>query len=410
MFPAARRFAAQCGLITCLATADSLPVRGASAEASFAPFAVNAVSPVRAAPSRPGTGVEPAAMAPAPAGGLKAPPPLAITRFKNVDYVATADFAARLGLKGKWEEAKRQLTLTTGPRRLVLTAEKREVSCDGLRIFLGHAVQIRAGKLYVSKTDYEGCLLPLLRPDYVSAPVPRLRTIVLDPGHGGADPGMENRPLRVQEKVLTLDVALRLEKLLRAEGYSVVLTRRDDRQLAPTKEADLQRRAIIANAAGADLFISIHFNSLFPDTRVSGTEVYVFTRPGQRSDQSWGFGQTDDTEHDVAPVNRHDAWTSLLAHALHRETIGGLKTSDRGHKTKHLAVLRGLNCPGVLIESVFLSNDAEARRAATTAYRQQIAESLAAGIRSYAATLDPLRPKSPSTSATVPRPASSSPP
>ena len=409
MFPAARRFAAQCGLITCLATANALPVRGASAEASFAPFAVNAVSQVRAAPSRPGTGVEPA-MAPAPAGGLKAPPPLAITRFKNVDYVATTDFAARLGLKGKWEEAKRQLTLTTGPRRLVLTAEKREVSCDGLRIFLGHAVQIRAGKLYVSKTDYEGCLLALLRPDHVSAPVPRLRTIVLDPGHGGADPGMVNRPLRVQEKVLTLDVALRLEKLLRVEGYSVVLTRRDDRQLAPTKEADLQRRAIVANAAGADLFISIHFNSLFPDTRVSGSEVYVFTRPGQRSDQSWGFGQTDDTEHDVAPVNPHDAWTSLLAHALHRETIGGLKTSDRGHKTKHLAVLRGLNCPGVLIESVFLSNDAEARRAATTAYRQQIAESLAAGIRSYAATLDPLRPKSPSSSATVPRPAPSSPP
>jgi N-acetylmuramoyl-L-alanine amidase len=406
MFPAARRYAAQCGLITCIATADSLPVRGATGEGSFGPFAVNAVSPVRASPSRPGSGVE-SASAPAPAAGLKAPPPLAITRFKQVDYVAATDFAARLGLKGKWEEAKRELTLTTGTRRLVLTAEKREVSCDGLRIFLGDAVRFRAGKLYVSKTDYERCLLALLRPDNVGAPVPRLRTIALDPGHGGADPGMENRTLRVQEKVLTLDVALRLEKLLRAEGYSVVLTRRDDRQLAPTKEADLQRRAIIANAAGADLFLSIHFNSLFPNTRVSGSEVYVFTRPGQRSDQSWGFGQADDTEHDVAPVNRHDAWTSLLAHAVHRETIGGLKTSDRGHKTKHLAVLRGLNCPGVMIESVFLSNDAEARRAATPTYRQQIAESLAAGIRSYAASLDALRPKSPPTSATVPRPAPS---
>ena len=408
MFPAARRFAAQCGVITCLAATGFPVVRGAVAEP---PPTTSAGVPgaLRAAPSRPGSGVEPA-NGPAPAGGLKTLPPLAITRFKNVDYVATTDFAARLGIKGKWEEAKRELTLTAGTRRLVLTAEKREVSCDGLRIFLGDAVQIRAGKLYVSKTDYERCLLALLRPDYVSAPVPRLRTIVLDPGHGGADPGMENRPLRVQEKVLALDVALRLEKLLRAEGYSVVLTRRDDRQLAPSKEADLQRRAIIANAAGADLFLSIHFNSLFPDTRVSGTEVYVFTRPGQRSDQALGFGQGDDTENDVAPVNRHDAWSSLLAHALHRETIGGLKTSDRGHKTKHLAVLRGLNCPGVLIESLFLSNDAEARRAATPAYRQQIAESLAAGIRSYAAVLDTLRPKSPSAIATVPRPAPSSPP
>jgi N-acetylmuramoyl-L-alanine amidase len=240
--------------------------------------------------------------------------------------------------------------------------------------------------------------------------VPRLRTIVLDPGHGGGDPGMENPSLRLQEKNLALDVALRLEKLLKAEGYSVVMTRRDDRQLASSKEADLQRRAIIANAAGADLFLSIHFNSLFPDTRVSGTEVYVFTRPGQRSDQSWGFGQSDDTENDSSPVNRHDGWTSLLAHALHRETIAGLKTADRGHKTKHLAILRGLNCPGVLVESLFLSNDADARRAAAPAGRQQIAEAMAAGIRSYATILTSLQPKSSPPPATPARPAPSNSP
>ena len=190
----------------------------------------------------------------------------------------------------------------------------------------------------------------------------------------------------------------------------MVLTRRDDRQLAPKKEADLQQRAIIANSAGADLFVSIHFNSLFPNTRVGGTEVYVFTRPGQRSDTSWGIGQADDTESDSSPVNRHDAWTSVLAHALHRETIAGLKTADRGHKTKHMAVLRGLTCPGVLVESLFLSNEAEARRAATPAYRQQIAAAMAAGIRSYAATLESVRPKSPVPPATLPRSAPSNTP
>jgi N-acetylmuramoyl-L-alanine amidase len=324
--------------------------------------------------------------------------------------VAADDMAVRLALKATWEESQRELTLVAGARRLVLTSEKREVSCSGLRIFLGDAVRLHRGRLYVSKTDYERCLLSLLRPDLVSDPVPRLRTIVLDPGHGGADPGMENHSLRIQEKVLALDVALRLEKLLKSEGYSVVLTRRDDRQLAPTKEADLQRRAIIANAAGADLFVSIHFNSLFPNTRVGGTEVYVFTRPGQRSDTSWGIGQADDTERDSSPVNRHDAWTSVLAHALHRETIAGLKTADRGHKTKHMAVLRGLTCPGVLVESLFLSNEAEARRAATPAYRQQIADAMAAGIRSYAATLESVRPKSPVPPATLPRPAPSNSP
>ena len=361
---------------------------------------------VRAAPSRPAGASEYGAGTDRPTTGGKALPTLPVTRIKGTDYVAANDVATQLSFRKSWEESKRELTLSAGPRRLVLTAEKREVSCNGLRIFLGLAVQLRGGQLYVTKTDYERCLLGLLRPDLVSEPVPRLRTIVLDPGHGGTDPGMENKSLRIQEKVLALDVALRLEKLLKAEGYSVVLTRRDDRQLAPTKEADLQRRAIIANAAGADLFLSIHFNSLYPDTRVGGSEVYVFTRPGQRSDTSWGFGQPDDTERDAAPVNRLDAWTSLLAHSLHRETLAGLKTADRGHKTKHVAVLRGLNCAGVLVESLFLSNEAEARRASVPAYRQQIADAMFAGVRSYAATLDSVRPKFSVPAATASRPVS----
>ena len=409
MLPAATRFAALGGVLLYLATGAP----GATAEPSAAPAGAGAPAgappAVRFAPSRPAAAGDPAG-ASAPGPGAKGAPALATTRFRNIDYVSANDIAGRLGFRGKWDEAKRELTLTSGTRRLVLTSDRREVSCDGLRIFLGEPVQLRSGKLYVGKTDYERCLLPLLRPEFVAGPVPRFRTIVLDPGHGGSDPGMENLALRLQEKNLALDVALRLEKLLQAEGCNVVLTRRDDRPLAPTKEADLQRRAIVANAAGADLFLSIHFNSLYPDKKVSGTEVYVFTRPGQRSDTSLGFGQGDDTESGFAPVNRHDAWTSLLAHALHRETIAGLKTSDRGHKTKHLAVLRGLNCPGVLVESVFLSNDAEARRAATPAYRQQIAESMAAGLRAYAASLDSLRPKSPALPATVARPSPSSPP
>ncbi len=403
MSPAAFRFAALGAMVGLLAAC--------SQTASAAANEPSVPAPLRAPPQRPGGGVAPGVTAlNVPMASAAKAPTLTVTRFKNEDYFAASEIAERLGFKTTWEESKRELTMVAGSRKLVLTGEKREVACNGLRIFLGDAVLYRGGKLYVNRTDYERCLLSLLRPEFITSPVPKLRTIVLDPGHGGSDPGMENNALRVQEKVLALDVALRLEKLLRAEGYSVVLTRREDRQLAPTKEADLQRRAIIANAAGADLFLSIHFNSLFPDTRVSGSEVYVFTRPGQRSDTSWGFGQPDDSENEIAPVNRHDPWTSILAHAVHRETINGLKTADRGHKTKHLGVLRGLNCPGVLVESLFLSNAEEARRAATPAYRQQIAEALWSGIRSYAATLDTLRPKSSTAPATANRPAASNSP
>jgi N-acetylmuramoyl-L-alanine amidase len=354
----------------------------------------------RRPPSRP--------TASAPSPKPTALPKLATRRFGSIDYVSLADVAARFGYKTSWDKVKRELTLSGSSRTLVFTNDRREVACDGLRIFLGDPVESHFGKLYVGKTDFERCLLAIVRPDLAGPPPPALRVIALDPGHGGGDPGMENETLRLQEKILTLDVALRLEKILQAEGYRVVLTRRDDRQLAATKSADWQQRSIIANQAGADLFVSIHFNSLYPNTRVGGTETFVFTRPGQRSDQSLGLGQADDTEKELAPIHRSDPWNSLLAHAMQGAILKRLGTSDRGQKTKHSAPLRGLNCPGVLVESVFLSNEAEAKRAATEAYRQQIAVAIAEGIRAYARIIEPLRPKPPAPATSGPQPASNS--
>jgi len=166
----------------------------------------------------------------------------------------------------------------------------------------------------------------------------------------------------------------------------VIMTRTDDRQLGENKTADFRRRTEIANTAGADLFVSIHFNSLGADTRTGGTEVFVFSRQNQRSDQSWNSGQND-AEKEASPVNRYDPWSTMLALRMQESVIGALKTSDRGLKTMHSAVLRGLQCPGVLVESMFLSNPSEAQRAASPETRQQIAQAMREGIRAYAASL-----------------------
>jgi len=320
---------------------------------------------------------------------------LPIAHVSGMELISLRDVAAMLGWKLDWAESARRLTLTGNGGRVELTSGSREVSVNGLRLFLGHPTVQKNGALYLTKTDFQRELMPLLEPSLLGPLLGRPRVVVIDPGHGGADQGMENRPLGLKEKILTLDVAQRLKKLLEARGYTVVLTRNDDRQLGPDKQADFLARADITNRAKADLFVSIHFNSLYPDTKTSGTEVYTFTRAGQRSDRAWGFSEKDDGETKPAEVNRFDPWSSLLAHSLHREVIGSLKTFDRGQKTMHAAVLRGLNCPAVLIESVFLSNDAEARRAATPEYRQQMAEALASGIGAYADALEKLSPKSP---------------
>jgi len=284
----------------------------------------------------------------------------------------------------------------------VFEADSREVSLHGLRLFLGRAVLLRNGVLYIGRVDFERVLVARLRPALLPSPPLPPRVIALDPGHGGTDNGMENKRLGLKEKVLTLDVAQRLQKILTARGYRVLLTRTDDRPLAPDKPTDFRRRAEVANRAGADVFVSIHFNSLYPDTKTTGTETYTFTPQFQRSDRAWSPLEPDDTERDAAPVNRYDPWSALLGQRVHAEVIGALKTLDRGQKTMHSAVLRGLNCPAVLVESVFLSNDAEAAQAATPAGRQQIAEAIAAGLAAYADTLTSLQPKPPKPPAVSP--------
>ena len=183
------------------------------------------------------------------------------------------------------------------------------------------------------------------------------------------------------------------EKALELRGYRVVLTRDKDARFSNSPSIDLPWRAEVANKAGADLFLSIHFNAVESGAqRVSGSETYVLTPERMISTQP---------ESDKSMIqaknsgNNHDTANTLLGYHIHRQLITGLKTSDRGYKRYRYAVLRSLNCPGALIEAAFLSNDNEARRVGTPEFRQQIAEAIADGVQSYSVTLEALHPKPP---------------
>ncbi|MGD1031038.1 MAG: N-acetylmuramoyl-L-alanine amidase [Opitutaceae bacterium] len=316
--------------------------------------------------------------------------PITVTHLNDSSYVSAVDAAARLGLRLSWTNrgtvgGRPGLVLFDADHRVVLTADSRETQVDGLRVFLGEPVLVRGGRFYVSLLDYDRHLTPEIRPELCGPAPAHVRVIAIDPGHGGSDNGYENPRLGLKEKVYTLDVALELRKLLEAAGYRVILTRTSD------KYVELPMRAEIANTQGADLFVSLHFNASAPgDTRTRGTEVFTFTLASQRSDESWS-DRKDDRETAPSPVNRFDAWSQVLAERIHREVLRSLHTEDRGQKTKHLGALRGLNCPAILIESAFLSNDAEGALVATPAFRRQLAEALLAGIRDYTAELDRLQ-------------------
>ena len=311
------------------------------------------------------------------------PAALPVDRFDRADYVSAIDVAQRLGLRLAWKGAGRELALSDQQHRVELAAESREATVDGLRVYWGDPVEVRAGRFFLSRTDYERRLLPLVRPGSIGS-VPRAPLVIaIDPGHGGIDHGTENRRLALMEKTQTLDVAMRLGRLLSEAGYRVVMTRASDTKI------ELPVRALIANQAGADLFVSIHFNALKNDAKTRGTEIYTFPPRGQRSTDSWA-NHENNREMEAAPVNRWDPWSVVLAKSIHREVLSALRTEDRGEKLMHLAALRNLNCPGVLVESAYLSNDAEAMRVAAPAFRQQIAEAIFAGVRSYAAVLERL--------------------
>ena len=353
-----------------------------------------AEGPVRSAPTRPSPAgpQAPAAVTlkrdAAPAKpAAKTVAATAAPRSPKIEYTGLKEIAARLGMKAAWDAGARKAVLADKTRRLELVADSREARINGLRVFLGSPAVLRRGQLEVSRIDLDTCLIPLLKPSLIQRVPPRPRVIALDSGHGGVDQGTQNARLGLKEKEFTLDVSRRLKALLERKGYTVVLTRDADERL------DLQSRAIIANRANADVFVSIHFNALPNDQRTRGTEIFTFAPAHQRSTNAWSLGASDDTEHEAAPGNRYDAANAMLAHALHRELLAGLQTFDRGKKIGHLGVLRGLNCPGVLVESGFLSNDEEAKKIATPAYRQDIAEALAAGIADYAALVATLQAK-----------------
>jgi N-acetylmuramoyl-L-alanine amidase len=321
-------------------------------------------------------------------------------RNSGIDYLNLEDGAARLGLRMERSIPQTAVMLKDGARPVARFADhSRDSDLKGLRVFLGDPVVERGGKFYISRTDYDNRLVPRMRPD-LCVPLPRQpHVIAIDPGHGGADDGTENRTFHSMEKTYTLDVAERLKKLLAAAGYAVVLTRETD------VDVPKQLRSEIANRADADLLVSIHFNSLYPNTKTTGVEILLFPPRTQRSTNSWSPGQKNDAEEAAAPVNGFNAWNSVLAGVMHRRLLDALKNGDRGEKFEHLGVLRGLKCPGVLVESAFLSSDAEAQRLATPVYRDTIAAAILGGIEDYAEVIRRLHPASVGAPVEAPPPA-----
>jgi N-acetylmuramoyl-L-alanine amidase len=143
-------------------------------------------------------------------------------------------------------------------------------------------------------------------------------------------------------------------------------------------------RLVRAEAAGADVFVSIHFNAT-EEPDVHGVETYMLTPQFKRSTGSDELKPDDAV---AVPGNAFDAWSAFLGYTLHRQLKTDLGMPDRGLKRARFQVLRELaTAPAVLVECGYLSHPEEARLVGTTRYRQELAAAIADGISEYNRTL-----------------------
>jgi N-acetylmuramoyl-L-alanine amidase len=231
------------------------------------------------------------------------------------------------------------------------------------------------------------------------------RRIVIDPGHGGHDPGAVG-PKGLYEKDIVLDIALKLKKILKKNNiYEVFMTRETDIFIP------LEERTVIANEKKADLFISIHANAS-PTRRAKGIETYLLNwTDDEEANQVAARENAISLEkmkemqqrmdvlgiimNDLIRQNKRDE-SIKLAHHIQSSLVSNLNNvhrniPDLGVKWALFYVLFGAKMPSVLVEVSFISNPEEEKLLSKDVYRLQIAKSIADAIDTYFTSITPVQ-------------------
>jgi N-acetylmuramoyl-L-alanine amidase len=181
-------------------------------------------------------------------------------------------------------------------------------------------------------------------------------TIVIDAGHGGFDAGASGRITNVREDVLNLIVAKKLQRLFEINGFRVIMTREDDKAVASTKRNDMKKREQIIEETDPDLVISIHMNK-FKDSSVSGPMAFYY----EKSEEG-----------------------KILARLIQEQLNEYLQPpKPRTFKPENYFMLRHGECPCILVECGFLSNEREEQLLQTDEYQEKCAKAIYKGVDAY---------------------------
>jgi N-acetylmuramoyl-L-alanine amidase len=253
------------------------------------------------------------------------------------------------------------------------------------------------GRDYVLRLDLPDVEEQVALPD-VSGPTDTSRPlVVIDPGHGGRDPGASGVGVVEKDVVLGLAMALR-GRLLENGGIRVALTRSDDRELV------LAERPEIARRLNADLFISIHADSAGETTSVRGASIYTLSNEAS-SEAAARFaerennvdvlngmsieGQSEEVSNILVELSqrRSQEDSNGFARLIVREAEGRLRFHPQAQRSAALAVLRAPEIPSILFEAGFITNPADAQRLTSAQGKAQFAEVLANAVEVYFARI-----------------------
>ena len=246
-----------------------------------------------------------------------------------------------------------------------------ECLMNNVKFVFSHSIATQGDRVYVSQIDLAKLIDPVLRPNFIQN-AGDFRTVVLDPGHGGKDPGATN-PLGTEARY-NLKIAGMVKRQLEAKGFKVVMTRNSDTYQS------LQERVDFANQVRENaIFVSIHFNSGGRAAR--GIETFTLSPPGiSHYGSDWKA-----SDNQTRAGNEHDSANIALATSVHGSILRGLgkNTLDRGIKRARFSVLSGVRHPAILLEGGFMSHPYEARLIDNERYQSVLATGIVDAIAKY---------------------------
>lgn len=327
-----------------------------------------------------------------------------IYQIENISYVPLTSVIAAYNLDYNWDSVAKKLILYRGGKEAILGVGSEVALVNGVPEDLTGPVMMHRSTVVLPKDFASTSLAKLFIEEHrlvkpgegVIFPPPAVYTIkriVIDPGHGGKDPGAIGK-FGLVEKHITLDVATRLRSYLENRGLELILTRDDDRFVSLWERADL------ANKKDADFFISIHANASY-SKYVKGFEVFYLSEAvddnaravaaienASLKYESSSFGNRKPSSALEATLwdieyteNRAESieLAGCITKAAHRE----LDIKNRGVKAARFYVLKGAKMPSVLIEVGFISNWQEAKKLETSRHLDALARTIASGIIEY---------------------------